>query len=111
MPAPANTDHWLVYMILTSDQQVYTGITTDMRRRWLAHQSGKAGARYFRGRQPIALCFLEEGHSRSSASQREYAIKSLSASAKRALIAQHHPIFMQLVEKYELHHLVNSGQE
>lgn len=73
-------------MIRTSDAQVYTGITTDMARRWREHESGKAGARYFRGRKPVQLCYLEEEHNRSTASQREYAIKSLSATAKKHLI-------------------------
>lgn len=82
-----SSTHWFVYMIRTSDAQVYTGITTDMARRWREHTSGKAGARYFRGRTPVLLCYLETGHDRASASQREYAIKSLSASAKRDLIS------------------------
>lgn len=80
--------NWFVYMILTSDRQVYTGITTDMARRWREHTSGKTGARYFRGRTPAQLCYLEAQHTRSSASQREARIKALSAGAKRALIAQ-----------------------
>ncbi len=82
-----SSNHWFVYMIRTSDAQVYTGITTDMARRWREHESGKAGARYFRGRQPMQLCYLETDHDRSSASQREYAIKSLNATAKKQLIA------------------------
>ena len=82
-----SSTNWFVYMIRTSDAQVYTGITTDMARRWREHDSGKAGARYFRGRKPVQLCYLETGHDRASASRREYAIKSLSASAKRDLIA------------------------
>lgn len=78
--------HWFVYMIRTSDGQVYTGITTDMARRWREHESGKTGARYFRGRKPTQLCYLETDHNRSTASQRECAIKAMSASAKRQLI-------------------------
>ena len=74
-------------MIRTSDAQVYTGITTDMARRWREHASGKAGARYFRGRTPVQLCYLEADHDRSSASQREYAIKSLTATVKKQLIS------------------------
>ena len=80
---------WFVYMIRTSDAQVYTGITTDMARRWKQHESGKAGARYFRGRKPVQLCYLESDHNRSTASQREYAIKALKASAKLELIKSH----------------------
>lgn len=94
-------------MILTSDDQVYTGITTDMRRRWQAHESGRAGARYFRGRKPVQLCFLEEGHNRSTASQREHALKALSAKAKRALIHQHQLTVLQLMDKYNLQHLAS----
>lgn len=92
-------------MILTSDDQVYTGITTDMRRRWQAHESGSAGARYFRGRKPMQLCFLEDGHDRSSASKREYALKALSAKAKRTLINEQQTRCSLLMAKYQLQHL------
>ena len=40
---------WYVYIIRASDQSLYTGITTDPERRFAEHQSGKAGAKYFRG--------------------------------------------------------------
>lgn len=93
---------WFVYMIFTSDGQVYTGITTDMRRRWQQHSAGKAGARYFRGRKPQQLCYLEDGHNRTSASRREYAIKTLSASDKRHLIQQCQSEFLQRIATYEL---------
>jgi putative endonuclease len=78
---------WFVYMIRTSDGQLYTGITTDIQRRWQQHSSGKGGARYFRGRKPELLCLLEEHIDRSSASKREAAIKKLSKTAKEALVA------------------------
>jgi putative endonuclease len=71
-------------MILCSDDSLYTGITTDMARRLRQHGTG-SGARYFRGRQPLEVVFLEGGHSRSSASRREMAIKKLSRSDKRQL--------------------------
>lgn len=79
---------WFVYMILDTDQHLYTGITTNMARRWHEHTSGKAGARYFRGRQPALLCFLEEQVDRSHASKRECAIKRLHRRDKVALL--HH---------------------
>ncbi len=77
---------WFVYMILGSDEHVYTGITTNMARRWREHSSGKAGARYFRGRQPAFLCLLEEHADRSQASKREYALKRLHRKNKLTLI-------------------------
>lgn len=78
--------NWQVYIILCSDQSLYTGITTDVTRRFAEHLRG-AGARYFRGRAPRQLVYLETGHDRSSASRRELEIKRLSPAAKRALLA------------------------
>jgi putative endonuclease len=97
-------------MILTSDNQVYTGITTDMPRRWQAHTSGRAGARYFRGRTPVQLCFLEADHTRSSASKREYALKALSAKAKRTLISQQQSACLLLMEKLGVAHLAHGDK-
>ena len=78
---------WSVYIIQASDDSLYTGITTDIVRRWKQHESGKTGARFFRGRKPAALAYLEHGHDRSSASSREYAIKQLDRKTKLKLIA------------------------
>lgn len=79
---------WFVYMILGTDEHLYTGITTNMARRWQEHSSGKAGARYFRGRQPAFLCLLEKHTDRSQASKREYALKRLQRHEKLTLITQ-----------------------
>ena len=73
---------WLVYMILASDNTIYTGITTNIHRRWKEHETGKGGAKFFRGRKPEYLLYLELGHSRSSATQREIALKKLSRAQK-----------------------------
>ena len=78
--------NWQVYMILCSDDSIYTGITTDIARRFAQHKSGQ-GAKYFRGRQPVAVVFLEKNHTRSSAGSREAEFKRLSAAQKRKLIA------------------------
>ncbi len=78
--------NWQVYMILCTDDSLYTGITTDIKRRYAQHVVGK-GAKYFRGRTPLRIVYLEEGHNRSSASRREAEIKRLSATEKRLLVA------------------------
>jgi len=80
--------NWQVYMIVCSDDSIYTGITTDVARRFAQHASG-CGAKYFRGRKPVAVVYLEHDHSRSSASSRETELKKLSAEQKRWLIWQH----------------------
>ncbi|MDQ2075616.1 DTW domain-containing protein [Marinimicrobium sp. ABcell2] len=77
---------WFVYIIRTDDDQLYTGITTDIKRRWQEHTKGPAGARYFRGRTPKELCLLEQHPDRSSATRREIAIKQLNRRSKEQLI-------------------------
>jgi putative endonuclease len=73
-------------MIRTREGHLYTGITTDLARRWQEHSSGKGGARYFRGHVPESICLVETYPDRSTASQREYAIKQLKRRDKDALI-------------------------
>jgi putative endonuclease len=76
---------WRVYMIRCSDNSLYTGITDDMERRWAQH-GRRRGAKYFRAHKPAQVVYLESGHTRSSASRREAAIKRLRRSAKERLI-------------------------
>lgn len=82
----AQQSDWLVYMIVSDEGSLYTGITTDIERRWRQHLDG-SGARHFRSRAPLAVVYLEAGHDRSSALRREAAIKRLSATQKRLLPA------------------------
>lgn len=84
-------------MIRTSDGQLYTGITTDIQRRWQEHSSGKGGARYFRARKPETISLLEEHPDRSSASKREAEIKKLTKPAKEALVLQHQYVTKNLL--------------
>ena len=77
---------WYVYIVRASDQTLYTGITTDLKRRLAEHQSGKAGAKYFRGRTALEMVLTESSPSRSSASKREAEIKKLTRTQKLSLI-------------------------
>jgi len=78
--------NWSVYIILCTDDSLYTGITTDVSRRFAQHSNQK-GAKYFRGRQPKQLLYIETGHNRSSAGKREIAIKKLNRLEKLKLVA------------------------
>ncbi len=78
--------NWSVYIILCTDGSLYTGISTDVERRFRQHQAGK-GAKYFRGRQPLAIAYREEGYTRTSAGRRENTIKKLSRTEKQSLIS------------------------
>jgi putative endonuclease len=78
--------NWQVYVILCSDDSLYTGITTDLQRRFDKHASGR-GAKYFRGRRPLEVVYQESGHTRSSASRRELELKTLTRPEKIILIS------------------------
>ena len=85
-------DGWFVYVIRASDESLYTGITTDVKRRFREHCGATKGARYFRGREPLEVVYTERQPDRSSASQRETQIKKLSRKNKLKLIRQSGPI-------------------
>lgn len=77
---------WFVYIIHCTDDTLYTGITTDIERRYTQHAL-QQGAKYFRARKPKKLVYLESGHNRSTASKQEMEIKKLSRASKFQLIA------------------------
>ena len=80
--------NWFVYIIRADDDSLYTGITTNVDRRFNEHLEGPNGARYFNGRKPLEVVYIEGGHDRSSASSREYEIKQLSRAQKLGLMAR-----------------------
>jgi len=80
---------WHVYMIKCSDGSLYTGITTDIRRRIDEHNAGKA-ASYTRVRRPVRLVHNESRSNRSRALKREAEIKSWPRDKKLALIKEDH---------------------
>ena len=80
-------DRWFVYLLRCADGSLYTGITTDVRRRCGQHNAGTA-SRYTRGRRPARLAYQEAHGSRSQALKREAAIKALPRRAKELLIRQ-----------------------
>jgi len=86
---PDKPDKWVVYILRCADDTLYTGITNDLEKRLQQHNGEqKNGAKYTRSRQPVTLVYSEPTESRSDASKREYAIKSLSRMQKQELITQ-----------------------
>ena len=79
---------WVVYILSCKDGSLYTGITDNLSRRLEQHRTGK-GAKYTRGRGPLALVYLEYAESHPAALKREYQIKQLSRSDKLKLIETH----------------------
>ena len=79
---------WYLYILRCKDGTLYTGITTDVEKRFQTHQIGK-GAKYTRGRAPLQLVYREECGSHSDALKRECAVKQLPREEKQKLIAQY----------------------
>lgn len=82
---------WTVYIIRCDDGSLYTGVSTDVERRFREHLERPSGAKFFNGRRPVEVVFRESGHSRSSAARREAAIKKLSRAEKLVLVGSGHP--------------------
>jgi len=76
---------YFVYILECADKSLYTGITTDVERRFAEHKAG-TGAQYTRTRKAICVRYVESCTDRSSASKREAAIKKLSREQKLLLI-------------------------
>ncbi len=78
---------YFTYMVLCSDNSLYTGYTDDLKRRIEAHNSGK-GAKYTKARRPVELVYWENHATKQQAMQREYAIKQLSRAQKVRLLPE-----------------------
>lgn len=82
-----SSKNWYVYLIRCADHSLYTGIATDVRRRFSEHQSqGRLCARYLRGRAPLQLMYSCKVTDRSSALKLEYRVKQLTKSEKLRVI-------------------------
>ena len=88
----SNKPAWFLYIVRGSDKSLYTGITTDVSRRFSEHvgsgHGGKSkGAKALRGKRPLVLEYSCEVGDRSEASKIEYQVKSLSKNEKEELVA------------------------
>ena len=78
---------WHIYMVRCRDGALYTGIATDVSRRFGEHRrSDGRGAKYLRGRGPLRLVFRKMIGSRGLALRVERRVKRLSKSQKERLI-------------------------
>jgi predicted GIY-YIG superfamily endonuclease len=72
-------------MVRCGDGTLYTGITTDVKRRCQQHNAGTA-SRYTRSRRPVRLVYQEARPSQSSALKREAAINAMTRQEKLVMI-------------------------
>lgn len=80
--------NWYVYIVRTTKGKFYTGISTDVERRFIEHLTGFGGAKALKGDPAEELVYVEEARDRSDASQREYEIKKLKRKQKEQLVQE-----------------------
>lgn len=83
---------WYVYMLRCSDGTLYTGVTTDLKRRVAEHNgltktANAKSAKYTKARRPVELVYHEVVAGRGEAQSREAALRCLSRLRKEELIS------------------------
>lgn len=78
---------YYVYILRCEDNSLYTGITTDVKRRFKEHTSDRLkGAKYTKAHKPIKIEGVWEAESKSNALKLEHHIKKLTKSEKEHII-------------------------
>lgn len=85
--AATRSSFWFVYLARCGDGSLYTGVARDVDARLALHAAGK-GARYTRGRGPIALAAKTRCACQGDALRLELAIKALDRARKERLVAR-----------------------
>lgn len=78
---------WYLYVIRCKHGRLYTGITTDVKRRFAEHtDNGKKGAKCLRGKAPLTLVMKKKMGSRSMALKMEAKVKKLPKIKKEMFV-------------------------
>ena len=78
---------WFLYIVECSDKTLYTGITTNLKRRVSEHNA-KKGAKSIKGKLPVKLVYNESFKNQIDAAKREREIKSWKRKYKLLLIEE-----------------------
>jgi putative endonuclease len=79
---------YYVYILECADKTLYTGYTNDIKKRVLAHNNLKTGARYTKARRPVILVYSEKFKTKTEAMKREYVLKQMTREEKLVLISR-----------------------
>jgi len=82
---------YFVYLLQCADNSIYTGITTDLERRFAEHKN-KKGGHYTASHKVEKIIYTEQFPTKSAALKREAQIKSWRRSKKLKLINAKPPI-------------------
>jgi putative endonuclease len=76
---------WHLYIVQTRLGHWYTGISTDVEKRFAAHEAGK-GAKNLKGKGPLTLVYQQKVGTRSEASKLEARVKKLTKIQKKQFV-------------------------
>lgn len=76
---------WFVYLLECRGGRLYAGVTPDLAARMRKHRAG-TGAKFTRGHPPQSLLAAKPFPSRAAALSMEFAVKKMTAAAKRVLL-------------------------
>ncbi len=80
-------NNWFLYLIRCKQGGLYTGITTDVERRFAEHAGNdKKGSKYLRGKAPLTLVMKKKIGSKSMALKIEAKVKKLSKIKKEMFV-------------------------
>ena len=86
-----------VYILRCSDGTLYTGYTVDLKKRLALHNKGR-GAKYLRGKLPVAMVFAKTFKNYKNALKEERSLKTKSKRQKENFIK----IFERKIKKFNL---------
>lgn len=80
-----------MYVLKCADDSLYTGYTTDIKKRLATHNAGK-GAKYTRARLPVELIYVEQFNHKNAAMSAEVKLKQKTRIQKLHYIEEHQHI-------------------
>jgi putative endonuclease len=86
-----NKKEWVVYLVRCADESLYCGITNDIEKRLIAHNSGK-GAKYTKSRMPVKVAGVSSIMTKSESLKLERHIKQIPADKKVFELTQKYPL-------------------
>lgn len=101
---------YFVYILECSDKTLYVGVTNDLDRRLLEHQTGSNPGSYTSKRLPVRLVHFETFQWIQDAIKREKQVKGWSAPKKRALILTDDDLLHRLASCTNSSHHSQKGQ-
>ena len=86
-----NKKEWVVYLVRCADESLYCGITNDIEKRLVAHNSGK-GAKYTKSRMPVEMAGVSSKMTKGDALKLERHIKQIPPGKKIIELTQRRPL-------------------